>query len=81
MTKTEFLERLKELEINASTMSFYVDENGNEQSDTSFGTCEISGIKGDVAGCTYLDNDDNIQYIEVGTWLISGRLGKLAGAF
>lgn len=81
MKKQELIETLKEMGLDANTASFYVDENGEDQSDTCFDTCEISGIKGDCAGVTMLDADGNVRHLYVGTWLINGPLGKLAGAF
>ena len=81
MRLNEVKSALKELGLRANTMSFYVDENGEENSDTSFGVCELSGIQGNLVGCTVLDEDGNIVFIEIGEWLVCGHVGKLAGAF
>jgi hypothetical protein len=81
MKSKELIIELNKLGLLANTFSFYVDENGEEQGDTVFGTCEISGIRGDIVGCTCLDKKGNVVYIEVGEWLVGGALGKLAGAF
>lgn len=81
MKRSELIEALDERGLRADTFSFYVDAEGNEQGDVSFGVCELSGVRGDLAGCVCLDTDDNLIFINVGTWLIHGHLGRLAGAF
>lgn len=81
MTKTNVLQRLKDMGLRGDTISFYVDKDGNEQSDVSFGDCEISGIVGNLVDCTALGEDGKVYSFQAGEWLVSGHLGKIAGAF
>jgi hypothetical protein len=86
MNKKELLIILKDMGICGGTASFYVseepDENGEYgESESFFGTCDISGIKGDIVHCIALDENDNIIHFNAGTWLVHGYLGELAGAF
>ena len=81
MKKSELIEELKNQGLQGSVFSFYVDIDGNEMSDCEFGTCELSSIRGDLVNCITLDTDGNVVSILVGTWLVHGHLGKLAGAF
>lgn len=83
MTRQELLAELKIQGIRANTISFYVAEEGSDDDDSEafFGTCDLSGIRGDVVHCMALDRNDEIVRFEAGTWLVHGYLGKLAGAF
>ena len=81
MKKNELIEELKIQGLQGSVFSFYTDTEGNELPDTEFGTCELSGIRGDLVNCITLDTEGNVVSILVGTWLVHGHLGKLAGAF
>jgi hypothetical protein len=67
--------------IRPETFSFYVDADGNDQPDTSFGVCDLSGERGALVGCRALNKDGEIVFLEVGEWLVGGHLGRLAGAF
>jgi hypothetical protein len=46
-----------------------------------FGQCEISGDKGNVYRCTAATKDGDLVDFDAGEWLISGHLGRIAGAF
>lgn len=90
MTNTEYvkadvLQMLKDLDIQASTISFYnvLTEDGEDAEDAEgyFGTCDLSGMQGDVVPCLALNSKGKIISFEAGTWLVHGILGKLAGAF
>lgn len=78
---------LKEYGIRADTGSFYNELNDEDPSadpieaESFFGTCELTGMRGDVVPCLYLDTDGNVVRVEAGTWLVHSVLGKLAGAF
>ncbi len=78
---------LLEYGIQASTGSFYNERSDDDdasdviEAEAFFGTCELSGIKGDIVPCLYLDTDGNVVRVEAGTWLVHSVLGKLAGAF
>jgi hypothetical protein len=80
MTKQELLVALKELDIQANTISFYTDTEGSEL-ESSFGTCDLSGERGDIVPCIALNSEGKVISFEAGTWLVHGHLGKLAGAF
>ncbi|NJO65363.1 MAG: hypothetical protein HC836_46905 [Richelia sp. RM2_1_2] len=84
MTKLELIQELKDQGLQGSVFSFYSSiEDGvaTEMPDTEFGHCDLSGERGDLVNCTTLDTDGNIVNLQVGTWLVHGHLGKLAGAF
>jgi hypothetical protein len=80
---------LLEYGIQPSTGSFYsvghVDSDDDEEPwedvEAFYGQCQLTGLQGDVAPCQYLDSENKVIDIEVGTWLIHTVLGKLAGAF
>lgn len=81
MTKNEVAQTLVDMGINADTISFYVDEEGDSP-DTNFGTCELSGIKGAIVDCAaHALDESGVVYFRAGEWLVGGALGKLAGAF
>lgn len=90
MTKRELIQRLEELDIRPNTVSFYVatpeecDDEGDctdGESEAFFGTCDISGIRGDIVHCMALNSKNEVVRFDAGTWLVHGHLGKLAGAF
>ena len=62
-------------EINFDSIGFDTD------SDTEFGVCDITGERGDVINCTALDHNGNVVEFQALTSLVTGPLGKLAGAF
>lgn len=71
--------------VNVHTISFYsvggaVDGEA-EEAEAFFGTCEITGVRGNVVPCQALDADGELISFEAGDWLVHGVLGKLAGAF
>ena len=82
---THAADALQAYGIQASTGSFFTvrneETNEPEEAESFFGTCELTGMKGDVVPCLYLDTDGNVVSVEVGTWLVFTVLGKLAGAF
>jgi hypothetical protein len=77
--------------IQASTGSFYntLKEEDPEASDADeadeaeafFGTCELTGMRGSIVPCLYLDTYGNVVVVQAGEWLVHSVLGKLAGAF
>jgi len=75
MKKSELLEVLKELDIDVSTLSI-------ESEEPEFGTCDISEIQGNTYICKVATTDHKqIVELEIGSWLLQGKLGKLAGFF
>ena len=86
MKKSELIQALEDQGIQGSTISFYVseepDENGEySESESFFGTCDLSGIKGDIVHCMALGKDGELIHFDAGTWLVHGHLGRIAGAF
>lgn len=77
----ETKEYLKVNKIVAASISFYVSEDSENEGESFFGLCELSGMKGDVVSCRALDTEGNLVRFNAGTWLVHGALGKLAGAF
>lgn len=72
---------LKDLGIEFNTISFYCTKDDDE-AESFFGTCDLTGIKGDIVPCIGIDSETGkVVEFEVGTWLVHGKLGKLAGAF
>lgn len=71
--------------IDARSISFYerLDGNGStETSDESFGTCDISGIRGSLVPCVACTEEGGeLIEFEAGEWLVDGALGKIAGYF
>lgn len=76
MTKSSLIELLKSECIRVETISFYVDD-----SEASFGTCDLTGERGNVVQCSALTIHGDVYHFEAGDWLVHGLLGKLAGAF
>lgn len=80
-------EALIEYGIRPDTGSFYVTKPENESdsdapaAESYFGTCEISGMRGDIVPCLYLSTDGSVVEVNAGTWLVHSVLGQLAGAF
>lgn len=75
---------LMEYGIQGSTGSFYTVKNDTddaEEAESYFGSCELTGMRGDIVPCLYLDTEGNIVEVNAGTWLVHSVLGKLAGAF
>jgi hypothetical protein len=87
---------LKDLGIKFHTISFYsqhvgTESNGNtimDEQEANFGTCDLTGIRGNVVPCVALDDDGNIVNFEVLECIVHGGegvkgalLGRLAGAF
>lgn len=75
---------LSDYGIQGSTGSFYTVKNENddaEEAETYFGSCELTGMRGDIVPCLYLDTEGNVVEVNAGTWLVHSVLGKLAGAF
>lgn len=56
-------------------------EHGYVDAEADFGTCDLTGWKGNVVPCIGLDADDNVVNFKVLDTFVHGRLGKLAGAF
>lgn len=81
MSKSKVLAVLKEMGLKPGTISFYVDKDGNEQTDTEFGDCEICGVVGDLVSCTALGTNGKKYSFQALTALVHGPLGKVAGAF
>lgn len=78
---------LADLGIRYNTISFYRTKDDDE-AESNFGTCDLTGIRGNVVPCIALDADDEIVEFEVlecivhgGTDVRGALLGRLAGAF
>jgi hypothetical protein len=88
---------LNDLGVRYNTITFYTapcyecsgtdeeckvcDEYGYVDAETNFGTCDLTGWKGNVVPCIGLDADGEIVHFKVLDSFVHGRLGKLAGAF
>jgi hypothetical protein len=66
--------------LRVETFSFY-SRNGEEESDTFYTTCDVTGRDCMCAACECRTVDGEIEQMDISTALIHGRLGKLAGAF
>jgi hypothetical protein len=66
--------------ITPDTGSFYCTADDDE-AESFFGTCELTGIKGNVVPCLYRSPKGDIVQCEFGDWLVHSVLGKFAGAF
>lgn len=78
---------LADLGIRYNTISFYCTKDDTE-AESNFGTCDLTGIRGNVVPCIALDADGDVVEFEVLECIVHGGegvkgalLGRLAGAF
>ena len=72
---------LNDNNINQNSISFYSDKDGIDQNDVDFGVCDITNREGNLVTCTALTSDGDIVEFQALESLVSGALGKIAGAF
>lgn len=76
MNSKELAKLLIELDLDIKTFSFFIED------DTDFDYCDITGEKCETAKCMALTlSDRSLVYLDIDQNLISGHLGRLAGAF
>lgn len=69
------------LGVDLRTISFYqtIDD---EEAETHFGTCDLTGMRGDLVPCIALDSETKeVVEFEVLASIVHSTLGKYAGAF
>ncbi len=72
---------LADLDIRYDTITFYATKE-NDEAESNFGTCDLTGWKGNVVPCIALSTSTGeVVEFEVLDVFVHGRLGKLAGAF
>lgn len=72
---------LNDLGIAFNTVSFYCTPD-DQEAESFFGTCDLTGIKGNIVPCMGIDRETGkVVTFEVLDSFVHGRLGKLAGAF
>jgi hypothetical protein len=82
MKKSELKKILIDLDIDASSISFYTTRDGLEAPDLEFGFCQISYVEGDLVECVALSLDHkHTVAFRASHSLVHGALGSLAGAF
>lgn len=57
------------------------DADDDVSDDPWFGSCDISGERGNVYRCTAVTKDGDMVDFDVASHLITGPLGRIAGAF
>lgn len=69
------------LGVNLSTISFYRTKE-DEEAETHFGSCDLTGVRGDLVPCIGLDIESNeVVEFEVLASIVHSTLGRYAGAF
>lgn len=71
---------LDSLGIRFNTVSFFRTKEDDE-AESYFGTCDLTGIKGNIVPCIALDHDGAVVQFGVLDSIVQGKLGRLAGAF
>lgn len=68
--------RFEQIRVRPETLSFYADS-----PDTYYSLCDISCAHCMCVSCTALDIDGTTVHLDIAEELVSGSVGKLAGAF
>jgi hypothetical protein len=85
MERSKILETLKNLRIDANTVSLYVNPYDftaeGDLSEPHAGRCALTGVYTEVGTCSALTGNGDVVYFDVSTNLIHGTFGRLVGAF